>query len=208
MQAALGILVENVLMLLEPGNQVGAVTRAFFRLTERVELQLDAVETKVIPQARAHQDHFSIDIRTGKTKGLDADLMKLPVAALLRTLVAEHLAHVIKPLRRLRDQVVLDDGTHTARCPLGAQRQRFSVEAVDEGIHFFFDDIRHLADSALEQWRRFNNGHANRPVAIAFQPRANGIFKEFPEFGFGRKDVWHPAHSLNVVAHDAETFFL
>jgi hypothetical protein len=52
-------------IFLEIGNQRRAVLGALVRLAEAVELQFDAVEAEVGPQAGAHQDHFGIDIRSG-----------------------------------------------------------------------------------------------------------------------------------------------
>jgi hypothetical protein len=68
MEAALAVLVELVGVFLEIGDQRCPVLGALFRLAEAVELQFDAVETEVGPQAGAHQDHFGIDIRAGITQ--------------------------------------------------------------------------------------------------------------------------------------------
>ena len=45
-----------------------------------------------------HLDHFGIDHRRFRTDGLGADLEELAVAALLRTLAAEHGADVVELL--------------------------------------------------------------------------------------------------------------
>ena len=99
-------------MAFEIGQQIGAVTGALFALPEGVDFESDAVEPEVVPQARAHGDLLGIDIRSGKTHGLHADLMELPVAALLRPFVAEHRSHVPQALGAVVEQVVLQHGAH------------------------------------------------------------------------------------------------
>ena len=195
-EATLAVLVEQLGVFLEIGDQRGAMLGALFRLAETVELQFDAVQPEVGPQTGAHQDHFGIDIGTGIAERLDADLVELAVTPLLRPLVAVHLADVIEALRLAGDQVVLDDGTHAAGRPFRAQGQRLAVEAVDEGIHFLLDDVGDFADGALEQRRRLDDRQADRAVAVGLQPRPDGVLEQLPECRFVGQDVVHPAHGL------------
>ncbi len=181
---------------------------ALFRLAQAVDLQFDAIQAEVVPQAGPHQDHFGIDVRPGKADGLDADLVELAVAALLRPLVAEHLADVVEAARDLVSQAVLDDGAHATGRAFRAQGQLLAVQAVVEGIHFLLDDVGHFADGPLEQRCRLDDGHADRPVAVGFQPGTDGVLEQFPELGFIRQDVVHPAHGLEGLTHAVQTFFL
>ena len=194
-------------MLLEIGNQRSAVFRPLGRLTEAVQLQFDAFQAQVIPQTGAHQDQFRVDIRSAHAEGFHPDLMELPVAPLLRPLVAEHLAHVIQPLRLPGRQVVLDHRPHATGRAFRAQSQGFAIQAIDEGVHFLLDNIGHFPDRPLEQWRRLDDGHADGPVAVALQPAADGVFEQLPECRFFRQDVVHPAHGLQTLTH-ADNFFL
>ena len=172
------------------------------RLTETVDLQLDAIQPEIVPQAGAHQDHFGIDIRPGDTERLDTDLMKLAITPFLRPLVAEHLAHVVQALRLACSQIVFDDGPHATGCAFGSQGQRLTVQAIDEGIHFLLDDVGHFTDGTLEKRRRLDDGHADRTITVALQPRTNGVLEQFPEGGFVGQDVVHPAHGLQCLTHD------
>jgi hypothetical protein len=81
-----------------------------------------------------------------------------------------------------------------------------SVEAVDEGVHLLLDDVGHFADGALEERRRLDDGQADRPVAVALQPRTDGLLEQFPEFGLVGQDVVHPAHGLQRLTHACSFF--
>ena len=141
-----------------------------------------------------------------KPRALDTHLVKLAVAALLRPFVTEHLAHVIEPLRLLRDQIVLDHRPHAACGTFRAQRQRLAVQAVDETIHF----LRRCR--SLRRMARLNSGvgstigMADRAIAIAFQPRTDGVLEQFPEFGFGGRMSGIP-RGPDVIARERQRSF-
>ena len=78
-------------------------------------------------------------------EGFDVELVELPVAALLRALVAKHRAHLPNAQRAVVQRVVLVDGAHHAGRGLGTQRQAVAVHAVFEGVHLLLDDVGHLA---------------------------------------------------------------
>ena len=73
-------------------------------------------------------DVLGIDVRAGEAERLDADLVKLPVASLLRSLVAEHRARVVQALRPAVEQIVLERGAHAGGRAFRAQRQALAVE--------------------------------------------------------------------------------
>ena len=80
-------------MALEMGDEVGAMRAALVGIADRVDREPDALgETELTPQARQHDDLLGVDVRAGEAERLDVELMELPVAALLRALVAEHRA--------------------------------------------------------------------------------------------------------------------
>lgn len=62
-QAALCLLVEHVHVLFEVRDQLDAMCRALFCETQRIEFELDAHQPKVVPQALAHHDDFSVGVR-------------------------------------------------------------------------------------------------------------------------------------------------
>ena len=59
-------------------------------------------------------DHLGIGQRLGRADHLDVDLVELPVAALLRPLVAEHRAGIEHLLRQRLGQPVADQGAADA----------------------------------------------------------------------------------------------
>ncbi len=116
--------------------------------------------------------------------------------------MAEHLADVIKALRLTGRQIVFNDGPHATGRAFRAQGQRFAVQAVDERIHFLLNDIGDFADGALKERRRLDNRQTDRSIAVALQPRTDGVLEQFPEFSFVGQDVVHPAHGLQGLTHD------
>jgi hypothetical protein len=171
-------------------------------------LQRYAVEAEVAPQTRAHQDLFGINVGAGKAERFDADLMKLTITPFLRSLVPEHLAHIVEPLRLLRHEIVLDGGAYAAGGTFGTQCQCFAVERIDKGIHFLLDNVGHFADSALEQRCRLDDRQADRAVTIALEPRTDGFLEKVPEFGLVGQDIVHPAHRLDLRSHHQPANFL
>jgi hypothetical protein len=92
-EAAPRVIVEHRSVGLEVGDERGAVRTPLLGLAQAVQLQADIAvfdEPEVAPQRPAHQDQFGIDIRSGEAEGLGPDLVKLPIAPLLRPLVTEH----------------------------------------------------------------------------------------------------------------------
>ena len=172
-QTARRIGIQRIPVLLEMGDQPGAMTMARCGIAERIQLQRDIAQPEFVPQPRAHQDLFGIDVRSGKAQRLHAELMELAIASLLRTLMAEHLTAVIQTLRRVIQQIVLQHGAHAGGRSLGAQRQLVAVQRIGEAVHLFFDDVGHFADGALEQICRLDQWHADIAIAITVQPVAH-----------------------------------
>ena len=90
--------------------------------------------------------------------------MKLPLPTLLGPLVTKHGALVPQLLYRLL-KIVLNNGPHTPRRALRAQRKTLII-AICKGIHLFFYDISDLTDRARKQLGSFNDGQANLLIAI------------------------------------------
>src|SRR5690606_23625172 len=95
----------------------------------------------------------------------NADLMELAITSLLRTLVTKHRAGIPKLLGLVKQQAMLLGRPHTTRSAFRAQSQTVAV-AVEEGVHFFLDDVRYFANGALEQIGLFNHWHADFVIAI------------------------------------------
>ena len=93
--------IEQIDVFFEISNQLCTMTSAFVQLPKRIQLQLDAVQSKVIPKTGAHQNLLGVNIGAGIAEGLDADLIELAITPFLWPLMAEHLPHVIQALRML-----------------------------------------------------------------------------------------------------------
>ena len=127
----------------------------------------DAVgEAERAPQPREHHDLLGVDVGAGEAERLDVELVELPVAALLRPLVAEHRAAGPHALRPLVGERVLDRGADDAGGRLGTQRQALAVQLVLERVHLVLDDVGRVADAAHEQRRRLDDRHAQVAVAV------------------------------------------
>src|SRR3546814_12365782 len=91
--------------------------------TERIELQRHLLQTEALEQTRRQRDDFSVDVWPGHAVGLDAELMKLAIAAGLRTLVTEHRAGIPEPLLLVVQQAGFEAGAHARRRTFRPQRQ-------------------------------------------------------------------------------------
>ena len=113
-------------------------------IAERVEQQRHLREPQALVEAPRQGDHLDVDHRVLDPEHLDAHLVELPVAALLRLLVAEVRPGV--PDLPRRDRPVLHvRPDHRGRL-LGAQRDA-STATVLEVVHLLGDHVGRLADA-------------------------------------------------------------
>ena len=104
-QAALGILVEQVGVLLEVRDQLRRDARALGRLAQAVEFEPHVASGRAPSRARCASRISSASTSgPGEAQRLGADLVELAVAAALRPLVAEHRPHVPEPLAAVVQQ--------------------------------------------------------------------------------------------------------
>ena len=126
-------------------------------VAQRVDLQpYVAPRPSSRHSARAHQDQLGIDVRPGEAERLDVELVELPVAALLRPLVAEHRARCTTgACGRCTAGCARSPRARCRRCLPGAA-SAVAVQSVDEGVHLLLDDVGHLADGRARtaRWAR------------------------------------------------------
>ena len=135
--------------------------------------KLDAVsQAQLPPQPRGEQNQLRVHVHAGDPECLDADLVKLALAAFLRSLIAEHGAAVPQPLGHTQ-QAVLDRSAHATGGALRPQGQVFAI-AVIEAVHLLLDDVSHLADGALEQLGLLHHGQADLAIAVTGQQPTHG----------------------------------
>ena len=161
----------------------------------------------LIAHFERHRDLLGVDVRAGEAERLDVELMELAIAALLRTLVAEHRSRRPHAKRPLVCQVVLDRRADDARCRFGTQRQALAVQLVVERVHLVLDDVGVLADAAHEQWRRLDDRHAQVAVAIALEHVARRLLELMPRRRLVGEHVVHATHRLQCFSHCARPLF-
>ena len=83
MDAGLGIGIELVAPLLQPGHQQLAVAGPVFAAAEGIELQLQPAHPQLGQQIPGHGDSFNIAAGIVKTEQLQPDLMELTQPARL-----------------------------------------------------------------------------------------------------------------------------
>ena len=171
------------------------------RIADRIDVQHHILEAKPLPKPRQHHNLFGIDIRPGKAHCLDIELMKLPIAPFLRTLVTKHRAPGPDALRAVVKQVVLDGGTYQACRRFRPQRELFAVHRILKRIHFLLDNIGHFTDRAHEQRRRLDNRRAHQGVTILLEYRAGRVFEKLPQRRIVRQQIVHAADGLQGFAH-------
>ncbi len=209
MQAALGLFVQHIAVLFKVGDQGSAVGLTLRRLAQAVEFQAHVFQAQHLPQVIRQQDQFGVDLCATKTQHLGANLVKLAVAAALRTLVAEHRAHVVQALAAFVEQVVLDHRAHQTGRAFGAQGQLLTVQAVFKGVHLLFDDVCDLTQAAHEKRCGLDDGQAHIAVGVAGHQSAHLRLQPLPTGGVGRQDVVHAldAHQLLGFGHLRGVFF-
>ena len=155
-------------------------------------------DTEAAPQPREQQQVLGLDVGPRQTETLHADLVELPLATHLRTLVAEHRAEVPQPLGQRVQQAVLQHRAHAARGAFRAQRQAVAV-AVGEGVHLLLDDVGDLADGALEQLRGLQQRKTDLAVRMGVQQRRHLMLDVLPKRGLGRQNVGHSADGPELL---------
>src|SRR6185312_2247572 len=104
----------------------------------------------------------------------DIDLMELAEAAFLRPLVAEHRPRGEELQRQALRQTVRQHRADEARSVFRSQRDLFAA-AIGEGVHFFRDDIRALADRPREDFGEFEDRRRDFLEAIALGNAARRV---------------------------------
>ena len=163
------------------------VLRTAVAVAHRIDQQLETGEAGALEDLHHHLDHFGIHRGGFRADGLGADLVELPVAALLRALAAEHGAEVVELLHAgTLVEPVLDVGADHRSGVLRPQREGAAV-AVLEGVHLLGDDVGFLAHAAREQLRLLEDGRADFVVVIGAKDRARRGFHAVPHLGGWRQ---------------------
>ena len=199
LQPPQAVFIETVAPCREIARQFLTIGGARCRRAQRVKFQDQPFEPERTPQTCAHQDEFGIEVRRLNAKGLDTDLVKLPITALLRPLMAEHRARVPQTLNLVVQESVLDPGAHAAGRALGPQGEILAV-AVLEAVHLLLDDVGLGADGAREQLGFLDEGQADFAVAVGRQHLARRRLDALPALDRLRQQIVHAAYGLYGLA--------
>ena len=186
-------------MFFKVANQDFTIGLSFFKLTQAVQFKAYRRNTEFFPKSVQHQKLFCVCIRTLKAHRFHTELVELAIAASLRSFVTEHRSHVPKTARCIVKQVVFDTGAHDGCGVLRTKRKVISVQRVHKGIHFFFYDIGHFADTAFKQASLFNNRSADLLITVEFSQSDRFFFKEVPKRRVRREHIAHTADRLNFL---------
>ena len=202
LEAPQAVLVERVAVCAEVLGQHLLVARARLGRADRVELERDARDPELLPKARRERDELGVDLGLGEAERLDAELVKLPVATLLRLLAPEHRAAAPEFLLLVVQQAVAERRAHDASGRLGPQRHALAV-AVVERVHLLRDDVGELADRAAEELRALEHRQANALITVGREELRGRALDALPERRVGGQHVVHAADRLNQVGHVA-----
>src|SRR5262249_48171734 len=141
------------------------------RAADGIQLQSPFRNSQTIQQSRQHLQQLRIARRRlapGRRRANDlrADLIKLPVASLLRPLPPELRANVIELVEAAVPKLVLDVSANHASSIFRAKRQRLSfitlsASSVFPRVHLFRNDVRLFAYPTRKQLRRLEDRRAN-----------------------------------------------
>ena len=165
---------------------LGAARRA----ADRVDRDLHVVaEAEPLEDRLAEQDDLRVRGRLRRAEHLDAELVQLAHAARLRLFIAVAGRLVVHLDREaVVVHAVFKHRAHRAGRALGAQRDR-AAALVRKRVHLLFDDVRRVADRALEQLRVLEHRRADLGEAVELGLAGHHILNERPFFRFARDDV-------------------
>ncbi len=160
-----------------------------------------ASEPENAPETREHHDLLGIDVRAGEAERFDVELVELPIAALLRPLMAEHRPAGPDALWPLVGERMLDRGADDAGRRFGAQCEALAVQLVLERVHLVLDDVGRIPDPAHEQRCGLDDRHAQVAIAVLGEHGACRVLEAFPDHRLVGQHVIHPADGADGRFH-------
>ena len=157
------------------GDECCAVDGAALGIAERVELEHDApADPERLQNPAAQRDDLDVGLRLGDPDQLDADLVKLAEAPLLRSLIPEHRAAVEELEGHILHQSAREHSPHDPGRILRAQRHLLAAP-VGERVHLLGDDVGGFADRAGEDFGELEDRRRNLGKAVELGQPARGF---------------------------------
>ena len=172
------------------------VPRPAHAVAHGVQLQGHLPQPEAGEEIVGQRDDLDIEVGVGRTERLDAQLVVLAVAPVLRVLVPERRRHVPRLPRRHR--VVLHVGPRNGGRPLGTQRHQLAV-AILEDVHLLADDLAALADPAQEDAGVLENRRDRQSVAGTLDQTGEAGDRSLPADRLGPEDVVHALGGARVA---------
>src|SRR5439155_6078067 len=167
---------------------------------DRVDDEPEAAQRRLAPadspeQRHHHLDRLGVDVRVLVSQDLDADLVELPLPALLGPFAPKHRSDVVEPVgSRDVGEPMLDERADDGSRHLRAQRHRVLPRC--EGVHLLPDDVRGASDPPGEQLGWLEDRRSYLPEAIAREQIPDEVLDPLPGFNLPREDVARPAYRL------------
>ena len=177
--AIVAVLVEFVPMRATPLDERLAKRRPAFLIADRIDLHRER-NFEVAAKLVDHYQQLGVAGRVGTAEYLDAELIELAIAALLRAFATEHRTRIEQPLLGIGAiEAGLDVCAHDAGRALGPERDdRLALVAIGEGVHLLFDDVRGLAARAQVELGALEHRDADLLDRIALENRARPLLDE------------------------------
>ena len=185
-------------MIREIADQRRAIGFAALDIAERVQLQRGVFQdSDRIQNIRPAGQHLDIRLRFGHAQQLDADLVELPLAALLRPLVPKH-GTLIEELQRQRLAQPARDQRPRHACRAFRAQGDLLTAIVGEGVHLLRDHVRAFAERALEHFRELENRGLDLAEPIALRRSERRIDDMAMAAGVLRQQVMGAANGLKL----------
>ncbi len=191
------VLAQHVTDRAQHGGERRAEPRPAGIAAERVHVGFDVSYLQPLEEGRQDEDQLGVHQRRAHPEDLGVDLGELPVAPLLGSFAPEHRADGVEPLHGVgRVQLVLDVGPHDGGRGLRAQGDHLPA-AVGEGVHLLFDDVRVLADAALEELGPFHDRDPYLTEPEPLEQLLGGALDRLPELHLAGQNVLEASNQLN-----------
>ena len=169
-------------------------SRAVLRQAAGVDVDGEVAQAPALKELLLQSDDLDVGGGIRLAEGLDAELVKLALAAGLGPLAAEHGADVIQP-RPIGGRALAGGVADHAGGALGPQRQAASA-AVGKGVHLLLDHVGGFAERAGEHRGVLQRRRADFAEAVERQNPARLLLQVLPEKDLGRGQIRHARDGL------------
>ena len=192
-RAAMGATLESDCVVVVVSEENGLI-----RFAEGVDLEPGVLaDAEGRENVVTEREYFDVGLRLGDADALDVDLVELAQASLLRTLVTEQRPVGEEPHRQLLRQSFGNEGAHDAGGELRAQGHALAA-TIGERVHLLGDDVRRVAEGALEYFGELEHRRRHLGEAVALGELARDIDNAAMAERFFRQQVVGAPNGLQL----------